>query len=222
MAEKTPIHETIIRGIVNYGIAPVFRGMDKIGLYSKLWHFVGKRATMTDISRTVFSDYQAQSHDIFVCTFSKSGTNWMLQITQQIAHKGKSEFKHIHDIIPWPDSGPMDVIALDDPAPLESSPTNLRVIKTHLPFQNVAYDPDAKYITVIRDPKDVFVSSYFFVKKNLAGEIMPSVDTWLKLYLSPYFPMGDWSEHTASYWAQRDKDNMMLMSFRELKENSES
>lgn len=223
MTEKTPFHETIIRGIVNQVIAPITGGMDKIGLYSHLWHFVCKQATIADITSTAFNNYQAQSHDIFVCTFSKSGTNWMLQITQQIAHKGKAEFEHIHDIVPWPDSGPIPaIIPLDDPTPLECSPTDLRIIKTHLPFQYAPYNSDAKYITVIRDPKDVFVSSYFFIKATLLDNMMPSVDTWLDLFLSPHFPMGDWSEHTASYWAQSDKLNMMLITFRKLRNNSDA
>jgi hypothetical protein len=62
---------------------------------------------------------------------------------------------------------------------------------------------DARYIIVIRDPKDVFVSSYFFfVKHGPFSFTRFSADTWLEVFLSS--GMGVWSSwpvNTAGYWA---------------------
>lgn len=37
------------------------------------------------IKTRAFEGYTPASHDVFVCTYSKSGTYWMLQIVTQIA-----------------------------------------------------------------------------------------------------------------------------------------
>jgi Sulfotransferase domain len=81
------------------------------------------------------------------------------------------------------------------------------------------YSPDARYISVIRDPKDVFVSSYFFFVENAVGTTL-SVDTWLDMCLSEKFPMwGSWAVNTASYWSQRHRPNVLVLSFKRMKED---
>ena len=51
----------------------------------------------------VFESYEPTAHDLFVSTFAKSGTNWMMQIAHQTAFRGAAEYAHIHDVICWPD-----------------------------------------------------------------------------------------------------------------------
>ena len=135
----------------------------KVGQSEKLMRMMTRRMRSPKQKQKAFANYQATANDVFVCTYSKSGTNWTMQIAHQIAHYGEAEFDNIYDEIPWPDmSMPIELAQLDDPRPLQQSATDQRVIKTHLESDYVPYHPDAKYIVVIRDPKDVFVSSYFF------------------------------------------------------------
>ena len=76
----------------------------------------------------------------------------------------------------------------------------------------------AKYIAVIRDPKDIFVSNYLFIRDGVYGPAMPTVDTWFELFLSPQFPLGgSWAVNTAGYWAQRNRPNVLIASFKEMK-----
>jgi Sulfotransferase domain len=196
-------------------IMPMVKLLQITGNYQRFNRYFFQRADKIR-KQLNFGDYQANEHDIVVCCYPKSGTNWMMQITYQIAHHGNGEFEHIHDVIPWPDGLP-NIIPLDDPKPLENSPTKLRVIKTHLNWNDVPYNPDARYICVLRDPKDVFVSSYFFVKDVAMGLIMPSPKAWLESYLSDYFALDSWAEHLASYWENRHKDNVLILTFAEMK-----
>jgi hypothetical protein len=52
------------------------------------------------------------------------------------------------------------------------------IIKTHFAWDKIPYSLDARYILVIRDPKDVLVSSYFFARDLVFGPMMPTVKSW--------------------------------------------
>ena len=110
-------------------------------------------------------------------------------------------------------------IPLTDVRVRDASPTKLRVVKTHLAARFVPYDEKARYLVVVRDPKEVLVSSYHFAA-GVAGPLMPTPDTWLELFLAKSFPFnfgGTWAEHTAGYWALRDKPNVLVLFFADMK-----
>lgn len=202
--------------LIAYGLMmPMVKLLEFTKMYNYWNRFIVKIGREVRLSIT-FEDYQTTAHDILVCCYVKSGTNWMLQITHQIAHHGNGEFEHIHDVVPWPDGLP-NIVSLDDPKPLENSPTGLRVIKTHLNWDDLPHNPDARYICVIRDPKDVFVSSYFFFKDVLFGVTMASPQAWLETYLSDNFFAESWAEHIASYWTNRHRENILILTFAEMK-----
>ncbi|MGW8369529.1 MAG: sulfotransferase domain-containing protein [Gammaproteobacteria bacterium] len=170
----------------------------------------------------VFADYEPTEHDVIVSTFAKSGTNWMMQIAHQIAFRGEGEYANIHDVVSWPDmNNPRRRMspALDDSNVWRASPTGLRVIKTHLAIRYVPYSERARYAVVIRDPKEVFVSSYFFAG-SMAGPLMPASEVWFDLFVSGRFPLdfgASWAEHTAGYWALRHRPNVLVLLFRDMK-----
>ena len=72
---------------------------------------------------------------------------------------------------------------------------------------------------MIRDPKDVFVSSYFFfVKNGIMSFARFSVDTWFKVFLSAGIgPWTSWPVNTASYWAARHRPNVLIVPFKSMK-----
>jgi len=175
-------------------------------------------------ARNPFRGYTPTRHDVFVATYAKSGTNWMMQMAHQLLFHGEGEFEHIHCVVPWPDTvvmGPMKkyAIPIEDPSVWQASPEQKRVIKTHFNWELLPYHEDARYIMVIRDPKDVFVSSYFFFVKEgpLAGPA-PTLDTWYKAFLNGGMPVGgSWAKNTAGYWAQRHRPNVLILSFKAMK-----
>jgi hypothetical protein len=162
-----------------------------------------------------FAQYEPNGHDVFACAYFKSGTNWTMQIAVQIAYRGRAEFAHIHDIVPWPDMPDRAryAVPVTDDSAARESPTALRVIKTHLALGQVPYARSARYICVVRDPKDVFVSSYHFVRSIALGPAMPSVAGWLDAYLSADAALGSWAEHLHSYWRARDRDNVLFLTY---------
>jgi hypothetical protein len=171
----------------------------------------------------IFRGYEPTAGDVFVSTFAKSGTNWMMQIAHQIAFRGAGDYEHIHDVISWPDMGGSRsrriAVALHDKRVQEASPTKLRVIKTHMAARYLPYSERARYLVVVRDPKEILVSSYHFVA-GVAGPLMPKPDAWFELFLTNKFPLGfgsTWAEHTAGYWALRNKRNVLVLLFPDMK-----
>ena len=187
-------------------------------LFANRWpRLVGR--TITKFFGKFPDGFEPGAHDVLVCSYFKSGTNWTMQIAVQIAHRGRAEFEHIHDLVPWPEM-PARIgyaVPLDVEEPLRSAPTGLRIIKTHLALEDVPYSPAARYICVVRDPKDVFVSSYHFVRAMALGPLMPSVDAWLDAYLSPDTPLGSWARHLASGWRARDRGNVLFLTYESMR-----
>jgi hypothetical protein len=83
--------------------------------------------------------YDPMPHDVLVCSYMKSGTNWMMHIALQIAYRGHADCHHIHDLVPWIDLPPENrfAVPLSDDSVWQSSPTGLRIVKTHLPLDKM-------------------------------------------------------------------------------------
>jgi hypothetical protein len=207
-------------------VAKIFiRLFERLGIIGRVSNVMMARVLRRLAANNPLRNYTPTAHDVFVATYVKSGTNWMMQIAHQLLFHGNAEFEHIHCVVPWPDTAIMGpalhryAIPLDDSSVWRASPEQKRVIKTHFNWDLLPYSKDARYILVIRDPKDVFVSSYFFfLKHGVLGEIGISVDTWLRLFLSERAPIwGSWVLNAAGYWAERHRPNVMVVSFKAMK-----
>lgn len=166
-----------------------------------------------------FEGYEPTGHDVLVCSYFKSGTNWTMQMVTQIARRGSAEFDHIHDLVPWIELPARFryAVPVTDERAWRESPTGLRAVKTHLPFAKLTYTDKAHYVWVVRDPKDVFVSGYRFVKSVMMGPMMPSVGHWLDMFLSDGAYLGSWAEHLDGGWRRRHEDNVLFLTYEEMK-----
>lgn len=154
---------------------------------------------------------------MFVACFSKSWTNWAMQMVVQIAHRGAAEFGHIHDLVAWPESKFHGIVALDEPAAARGAPTGLRGIKTAFEADYVPYSPAAKYVSVIRDPKDVCISAYYFLTGVFGLRADIELETWLDMALAPDGFLRAWPRHLASYWSMRGRSNVCVLEFAAMK-----
>jgi sulfotransferase family protein len=210
---------------MNGVMRPLMRSLEAIGRADRFLSSIAAQGRKRQ-EQNPFVRYTPGPQDVVVMTFPKSGTNWMMQIAHQLIHHGRGEYDHIHDLIPWPDIETMPGFMRRYAVPLaqatgwKSSPERKRVIKTHFNWDLIPYSPEARYIAVIRDPKDVFVSSYFFLKDGVYGSAMPKLDTWYRVYLSKNFMMGgSWATNAAGYWAARQRPNVLVLSFKSMKKD---
>lgn len=200
------------------------RAMLDAGDYVALLESEGAMVNSAEFKRQSFGNYQPQPYDIIVSTYPKSGTNWTMQIAQEIAWHGEAEFEHVNSAIPWPDATIKTPIAhLSDMHMRDHAPTGLRVVKSHLEADFVPYTSEAKYISVVRDPKDVLVSAFHFENgfiRRMVGDGVP-LDAFVEGFLSQRFVYNDWADHVASWWALRDRDNVLVLSFEAMKRDPE-
>jgi hypothetical protein len=209
-----------------YGVlTPVMRGLRLFGGDDRFLQSMGKREQQRLQAHNPFGNYVATKHDVFVAVYVKSGTNWTMQITHQLLNHARAEFDHIHSVVPWPDAPPFlgkYAIPIDDPSVWMASPEQKRVIKSHLNWDFLPYSDDARYILVIRDPKDVIVSSYFFLRDVFFRSAMPSVNAWVKSSFVGSAGLYSWAEHSAGYWAQRHRPNVLILSFKSMQRDLQS
>ena len=148
--------------------------------------------------------YEARPEDKFVVTYPKAGTTWAQQIIALIVNDG--------------------VIA--DPAFTRNSfldfsgQNTIRepVIKTHLPFSVLPMNPNAKYLLVLRNPKDSCVSFYYHTVKT-DPEFNGNFHDFFKLWIKGEVPYGDYFEHTLEYWKHRSERNFQFLVYEEMKRN---
>lgn len=207
---------------------PMFWVAQKRGRIDKMIEGFHKRRQKEIEKKNPFRNYVPGPQDVFVMTYPKSGTNWMMQIVYQLIHHGEGEFDHIHNVAPWPDAELMSPMMRGYAIPLEqatgwqTAPERKRVIKTHFNWELLTYSEEAKYIAVIRDPKDAFVSAYYFMGESGMGSLMFSVDTLHRMFLTDrFFLGGSWPANAAGYWAQRHRPNVLVLSFKSMKRDLE-
>src|ERR1051326_2008520 len=105
---------------------------------------------------TVWNDFAFRDDDIVIATFGKSGTTWMQQIVGQLIFKG-DESVAVTQLSPWLDLRiPPKQVKFEALA----AQAHRRFIKTHLPVDALVFNPQAKYIYIARDGRDVLWSLY--------------------------------------------------------------
>lgn len=159
-------------------------------------------------------NYHPKPDDIFVVTFPKCGTTWMEVILFTLLNNGQPFDQDIDDYFaqtPFLDGFGLDGI---------KKMTRRGTIKTHLTFDHVPYHPKAKYICVIRDPKDVCTSFYrFVVDIPLCRHYHNDFETFFQDFIQGQTMYGDYLQYLRSLWTHKDDPNVLLVSYEQMKDD---
>ncbi|HSF33087.1 MAG TPA: sulfotransferase domain-containing protein [Candidatus Tectomicrobia bacterium] len=179
---------------------------------------------------TIWNDFHFRADDIIIAIYAKSGTTWVQQIVAQLLFNG-AECLDVATMSPWLD---IRIAQAETLAAVEAH-THRRCLKTHLPVDALVFSPQAKYLYIGRDERDVVWSIYnhrahandtwYAVLNDTPGRVGPPIERppasirqyyydWLAQDGYPWWPF--W-EHVKSWWEIRHLPNVYLCHFAQLK-----
>ncbi|MGA2425211.1 MAG: sulfotransferase domain-containing protein [Terriglobales bacterium] len=146
-------------------------------------------------------DMQVFPDDVFLVSYPKSGNTWTRFLIANLVYPEKNpDFSNINDLLPDPEA-----MSVRD---LERAPRP-RILKSHQYF-----DPRyPKVIYIVRDPRDVVLSEYYFdIKRRAIADYYPLpqfVSRFVRGELNHAY--GTWGENAASWFYTRRGDSRFLL-----------
>jgi aryl sulfotransferase len=178
--------------------------------------------------------------DIVITTSYKSGTTWMQNIVLRLVFQGRP-LPAVSDVSPWIDR------YRTDPEPMRvqlAAQTHRRILKSHLALDGIPYRPGTRYIVVVRDARDVFMSLWNHMSNltpatlsaineaadrnglpplRVASDIHTFWHGWINRGWFPWetegYPHSGNLCHTQSWWDFRHLPNIHFVHFNDLLAN---
>jgi Sulfotransferase domain len=154
--------------------------------------------------------FRPRPTDVFVSTYPKSGTTWLQQIVHGLRTRGSMDFDEITAVVPWLEMAAD--LGMDAQAPQIAEP---RAFKSHLAWGDIP--KGARYICVVRDPKDVVVSSYHFHEGWRFEPGAISIDDFAREFFICRERKRSYWYHVASWWEQRNRSDVLILSYEDMK-----
>uniref|UniRef100_H3AP53 Sulfotransferase n=1 Tax=Latimeria chalumnae TaxID=7897 RepID=H3AP53_LATCH len=161
------------------------------------------------------NEFQVRDGDTFNITYPKSGsTSWMLEILSLIHTKGDPSWSYSvpnWDRIPW-------IETKNARKQLEHRP-DPRFISSHLPvdiFPKSLFGTKAKVVYTARNPKDVFVSLFYFHHMASFLQNPGTVEGFMDTFLKGEVTYGSWFDHIKGWLAVKDKLDFFFITYEEL------
>ena len=196
------------------------------------------------LDSTRWDHFLPRDDDIIVTTAYKAGTTWTQRILGALVLGPGPMYADLNGISPWIDSrfmGPIEAMI----ATVEAQP-HRRFVKSHLAADGLRFFPQAKYIVVGRDTRDVFMSLFnhysaytdfvfsLFTDADRPGPELPRCpadprELWPRWISEGWFdwepdgwPYWSHHHHLATWWEVRDLANVLFVHFGDLKADPET
>lgn len=169
----------------------------------------------TPESLKYYEQFSFRPDDILIVTYPKSGTTWLQEIVPLIMSGGEPasvESLPNWDRVPWLEETRTQVLNLEErPSP--------RIFTTHyhlgmMPAAFFKVKP--KVIYVMRNPKDVFTSSFHYYGM-VSFLVNPGPQSeFLHRFLEGKVIFGSWFDHIKSWLNYQHKDRILYICYEEM------
>ncbi|KAH7965837.1 hypothetical protein HPB49_011382 [Dermacentor silvarum] len=150
----------------------------------------------------IFSlNFDPLTTDIVIDSYPGCGSSWVVQIVHLLLNNG-----HLGKIA---ESLTREVDSYRAP----------RIIKTHLPFNGIAYNPSAKYIYIARNVKDCIVSIYH-IMKTYPDDYQFQNGTFedvFECFIRGEMEYNDYFDHLLPWWSYKNEPNILFLVFETMK-----
>lgn len=162
--------------------------------------------------------YVPDSDDVFVCTFPKSGTTWMLYILHML-RGGCLEFDEGDNLSKY--YACLDFVGAERTRTECPRP---RLIQTHLRFDQMSLHDNVKYIFIARNVKDVLVSFFYHTLGfDFYHFAHGTFDDFFDHFVAGRHDYGDYFRMVAPWWEESKKrSNVHFLLYEDLNTDFES
>ncbi|KAL1765576.1 bile salt sulfotransferase 1-like [Sigmodon hispidus] len=171
-----------------------------------------------EILVNIRNSFAMRDEDTVILSYPKSGTNWLVEILCLVQTKGDPKWIQSVPIwkrYPWIENavGYQEFITQEGP----------RFMRSHLPIQlfpRSFFSSKAKVVYIIRNPRDVLISGYYFWGKASFAKNPDSLRTYFEWFLEGNVIYGSWFEHTRNWLSMRESSNFLVLSYEDMKKDT--
>nr|VFK66234.1 MAG: aryl sulfotransferase [Candidatus Kentron sp. UNK]VFK71844.1 MAG: aryl sulfotransferase [Candidatus Kentron sp. UNK] len=191
------------------------------------------------LDSTRWERFEPRAGDVITATSVKSGTTWVQWIVLNLLFP-EGPPASIGEISPWLE---MTAQPLDATLDALEKTAHRRVIKTHLPLDGLRYFPEARYIIIGRDGRDVAMSLWAFYR-DFSDEMyemlyhsskveLPRCPEKFEEFWANWITRGwfEWERDGYPFWSHlhfmqtwwefRHSDNILFVHFNDMLKNLE-
>ncbi|XP_056400062.1 sulfotransferase 2B1-like [Hyla sarda] len=158
--------------------------------------------------------FEVLDDDVYIVTYPKSGTNWMIEILSLLRTKGDPTWCNSLPI--WLRSPWYETIEGQSQIKDVASPW---VLTSHLPihiFAKSFFTSKAKIIYVMRNPKDILVSLFYFSKMVCLYKDPKTFPEFFENFLQGNVLYSSWFDHVKGWMQIKDNSNFFFITYEEL------
>ncbi|XP_019641558.1 PREDICTED: bile salt sulfotransferase-like isoform X2 [Branchiostoma belcheri] len=164
-------------------------------------------------SLEVTKTFEIRDGDVVIVSYPKSGLNWMFETVHKILGGKKEDSSPLGPEYCPPGQKPWYIQLRETPSP--------RLMYTHLQVQLAppgltAPVTKVKTIVVMRNPKDVCVSYYYYRQKRPTFKSPESWEQHCKDFLNGKVPYGDYFDHVLGWWQMKDDPHFLFVKYEDM------
>jgi hypothetical protein len=158
--------------------------------------------------------FNVRDEDIFIVAYPKSGTAWMRQIVHLLVSNAEQGEKTLAESVPLLEKK----VGMGQIKSLEKT-KGQRCFMSHLPYSLMPgiNKSRAKYIYMLRNPKDVAVSFYHFMSNREPISYTGDWNAFFDLFVSGRVLYGLWFSHVTEWWKAAQKaENILIVTYEDM------